>query len=143
MLDYSSMEIINSNSGYFPVSGVWILLILCVGFLFGLQVWREGNGVLLGIFCGAVLSLLLTFLGMASGAVDNSSLVRFEVAGVQMTQDMYPTEGKYPYLQKDGDKIYCYALIKKGIKDNPYEIKETIEKKFEKLVFNVENKRKK
>lgn len=143
MLDYSSMEVLNLNSGYFPVSGVWIWLILCVGFLFGLQIWREGNGILLGIFCGAVLSLLLTFLGMVAGEVDNSALVRFEVKEIQMTQDAYPIEGKYPYLKKDGDKVYYYTLIKRGIKDNPYEIKKATEKKFEKLAFNVENQRKK
>lgn len=143
MLDYSSMEVLNSNSGYFPVSGIWIRLILCAGILFGIQVWREGRDILLGIFSGAVCSLLLTLLEMASGEVDNSSLVRFETTKIQIAQDVYLTEGKYPYLKKDGDKVYYYTLIKKGIKDNPYEIKKAIEKNFEKIVFNAENQRKK
>lgn len=143
MLDYSSMEVLNSNSGFFPVSGIWIWLILCVGILFGIQVWREGNGLPLAFFSGAVLSLLLTFFGVIFGWIDNSSLVRFEVTEVQMTQDVYMTGRKLPYLQKEGDKIYYYDFIKKGIVDNPYEIKKATEKKFEKLAFNAENQRKK
>lgn len=143
MLDYSSMEVLNSNSGYFPVSGILIWLILIAGIMFGVYIGKVSGKILYGIFFGACLCLILTFLGMISGDVDNSSLVRFEVTEVQMSEDVYPAERKRNYLKKEGDKIYYYDLIKNGIVNNPYEIKKATEEKFKELVFNIENQRKK
>ena len=142
MLDYGSMEIINFNMGFFTVSGIWLFLIIFEGTVFGTYIGKKSNNILWGIVSSALLCVLLIFMGMIFGKVNNSSLVRFEVSEVSTSQNVYPGEDKYPYFKKDGDKLYYYDLIKNRIINDPYEVKKSTEEKFKKLVFNMENQRK-
>lgn len=64
MLDYSMIQVVNSNSEFFPISGIWLLLILFVGIVYGIYIFKGSNNGFCGFVYGTLLMFALTTLGI-------------------------------------------------------------------------------
>lgn len=139
MLNYSSMEILNSSAGVWAVSRQWFIFFALLGISLGVNIGFSKGRPFLGIGSGILYLCIMIGIGMSAGVIGDSSLVRFEVTDIVMSQDTYPSEKKCPYLEKDGDKLYYYDLIANRYMDEPDRIKENTEYNFKELVRNMKN----
>lgn len=138
MLNYSSMEILNSSAGVWAVSRQWFILFALLGVSLGVNVGISKERPFLGIGSGILYLCLMIGIGVSFGVIGNSSLVRFETTGIALSQDAYPSEKKCPYLEKDDNKVYYYALIANRYIDKPDRIKKETEYNFKELIQNME-----
>lgn len=141
MLDYNTIEVINSNIGMFPPSKNFIVLIVIVAILivFSATVYFGSSGAILGLVFAVVFSLVSFYCGNRLGLFDNLAITRIEVKDVQMTSSVYPSENFQAYLRKEGDKVYYYDMVSSKILGNKEMIKQTVEGKFQELALNLKD----
>ncbi len=138
MLNYSSMEILNSSAGVWAVSRQWFIFFAIWGISLGVNVGLSKGRPFLGIGSGILYLCIMIAIGVSTGVIGNSSLVRFEVTDIVMSQDAYPSEKKCPYLEKDGNKVDYYDLIANRHMNKPDRIKKETEYNFKELIQNME-----
>ncbi len=141
MLDYNTIEVINSNIGMFPPSKTFIVWIVIVAILivFSATVYFGSSGAILGLVFAVVFSLVSFYCGNRLGLFDNLAIIRIEVKDAQMTSSVYPSENFQAYLRKEGDKVYYYDMVSAKILGNAEMIKQTVEGKFQELVLNLKD----
>lgn len=130
MLDYSTIQVVNTDMGLNPSSTPLIIWWIFVGVALALFVTIKMNDTSGGIFAGLFFIIVCLIISWNIGAISNVALIKIEAKNIEINSNVYPSAKTYPYFQKEGDKVYYYDFIKKEIVDNPYKIKKSIEKRF-------------
>lgn len=139
MLDYSTIQVINPDMGLNPSSTSLIIWWIFVGVALALFVSIKMNNTSGGIFAGLFFLIACLIFSWCIGAIQNVALIKIEAKNIEISSNVYPSAKTYPYLQKEGDKIYYYDMISTKNIEDPYQIKKETEKSFEKILFNLKN----
>ena len=139
MLDYSTIQVINPDMGLNPSSTSLIIWWIFVGVAIALFITIKMNNTSGGIFAGLFFIIACLIFSWCIGVIRNVALVKIEAKNIEISSNIYPSASKYPYFQKEGDKVYYYDIIWSQNIGNPYEIKEDIKDNFEQLSFNLKN----
>lgn len=139
MLDYSTIQIVNPNMGPHPASIPLLIGIIVLGVMIAVFITVNNDNIAGGVAVGLIFSIVCFAFGKHTGSIDNSALIKIEVKDIEISSNIYPSAKKYPYLQKEGDKVYYYDTIWARKLGDPYKIKEDIIGNFEHIVFNLKN----
>lgn len=139
MLDYSTIQVINPDMGLHPSSTPLIIWWIFVGVALGLFIGIKMNNTSGGIFAGLFFTIACLIFSWSVGIIQNVALIKIEAKNIEISSNVYPSEKEYPYLQKEGDKIYYYDMISTKNIEDTYQIKKETEGSFEKISFNLKN----
>lgn len=142
MLNYSTMQVVNSNAGRYPFPWLFVIMFTALILFVSYSLISCSGSTKSGIIVGIVLLCMFFSLFHDSGYFNNLALIKIEVENIQMIPNVYRLDEPKPnesecYLKKEGDKVYYFDVINPKALDTPDKITEDAERKFLKLVFNL------